>query len=324
MRRLPSKSRRLLSLTAALALAACGGDGETPPPTPDAGPTLDPVPARGQAATLDVGSWNIEWFGDLANGPKSESQQQENVRAVLAGVGLDLWGVEEVVDTVKFQRTVNLVPGYATVLVSDPNVTGRSLYSTGEQKVGLVYRTDEVQLVSAAVILGDLGSTGGPFAGRPPLEVKLRVSPGGAPAQDLVVIVVHMKAFDDETSYSRRAAASAALKDYLDANHATTKVAVIGDFNDDVDTSITAGKASPYANFVQDSADYTFVTGVLSAAGGASTTSHPEVIDHHLTTNELAATLVPGSVEILKLEGSIADYANSTSDHYPVISRYTP
>src|SRR5262249_49513315 len=103
----------------------------------------------------------------------------------------------------------------------------------------------------------------------------------------------------------------------------TQKVWVVGDFNDDVDTSITTGNASPYANFVTDTARYRFPTKALSDAGIASTTSFPDTIDHHLNSNEANATYVAGSVEVFRVDSFIPNYGSTTSDHFPVLSRYT-
>src|SRR5262249_23789071 len=103
----------------------------------------------------------------------------------------------------------------------------------------------------------------------------------------------------------------------------TQKVWVVGDFNDDVDTSITTGNASPYANFVTDTARYRFPTKALSDSGIASTTSFPDTIDHHLNSNEANATYVAGSVEVFRVDSFISNYASTTSDHFPVLSRYT-
>lgn len=47
------------------------------------------------------------------------------------------------------------------------------------------------------------------------------------------------------------------------------------------------------------------------------------MIDHVVVSNELAAVFVPGSVQLRKdLEDQITDYALTTSDHYPVVTRY--
>jgi endonuclease/exonuclease/phosphatase family metal-dependent hydrolase len=172
--------------------------------------------------------------------------------------------------------------------------------------------------VSARVILTSYDYD---FAGRPPLEVKLRVSLNGV-TRDLVVIVLHAKAFNDSTSWQRRLNASNALKSYLDSTYPSTYVAVLGDWNDDVDTSITSGKASPYKNFVDDALDYTFPTKALSDANISTTLSYPDAIDHHLVTNELKAGYVAGSVKAYRVDTYITNYASTTSDHLPVLSRY--
>jgi hypothetical protein len=145
-------------------------------------------------------------------------------------------------------------------------------------------------------------------------------------SQPLVVIVLHMKAFDDQSSYDRRQGASLALKQYLDTYVPFERVLVVGDWNDDVDVSITRDAGvplpSPYQNFVEDSADYRFVTDVLSKARISSTVSGRETIDHTLISNELMPAFVPNSVSVMRADAWIADYAGTTSDHFPVLSRY--
>ncbi|MEJ2677855.1 MAG: endonuclease/exonuclease/phosphatase, partial [Gemmatimonadota bacterium] len=187
-----------------------------------------------------------------------------------------------------------------------------------EQKVALVYRADEVSLDSARVILTDEDYA---FAGRPPVAFHLSVTIDSA-TEHLIVVVMHAKAGSDAASRDRRDQAAAALKAFMDTTWPTRKVLVIGDFNDDVDTSITTGQPSPYRYFVADSAHYDFPTAALSAAGDASTVSYADVIDHQLDTNEAHADCVPGSAEVFRADHYIPDYGNTTSDHYPVIVRY--
>ncbi|WP_375768315.1 endonuclease [Archangium gephyra] len=278
------------------------------------------VPARGTATTLDFGNWNLEWFGSTSNGPTNESLQLSNARDVINGADLDIWGLEEVVSVTSFNNLVSQLPGYAGLLANASTVTsGSSYYSSSEQKVGIVYKTSVASVVSARIILTSYDYD---FAGRPPLEVKLRVSLNGR-TEDIVVIVLHAKAFNDSTSWQRRSNASQALKSYLDSTYPTTKVMVFGDWNDDVDTSITSGKASPYKNFVDDSLDYTFPTKALSDARISTTASYPDAIDHQLVTNELQAAYVAGSVQAYRVDAYISNYSSSTSDHFPVLSRYT-
>lgn len=286
---------------------------------PDA-PALAVVPARGTAATLDVAGWNIEWFGSTTNGPTNEPLQLSNAKDVISGTDFDIWGVAEITDQAAWNNLESQLTGYTGFLAGESVVTsGSTWYGATEQKVGILYKSSIATLVGARIILTAYDTD---FAGRPPLEVKLRVTLNGT-TEDIVVIILHAKAFNDLSSWQRRQNASVALKSYLDTTYPTHKVIVVGDWNDDVDTSITAGQASPYQNFVDDAADYAFPTRALSLAGVSSTTSYSDMIDHHLNTNELYATLVPSSTEVYRVDSYIASYDASTSDHYPVLSRYT-
>jgi endonuclease/exonuclease/phosphatase family metal-dependent hydrolase len=316
-----NRLRLSLLLLTSLA-AACGGTPEDFETGSGLATREDAVtiPAKGTATTLDFGNWNLEWFGSTSNGPTNESLQLSNARDVINGADLDIWGLQEVVSATSFNSLVSQLPGYAGLLANASTVTGgSSYYSSSEQKVGLVYKTSVASVVSARIILT---SHDYDFAGRPPLEVKLRVSLNGR-TEDIVVIVLHNKCCTDSTSWQRRANASQALKSYLDSTYPTTKVMVFGDWNDDLDTSISSGKASPFKNFVDDSLDYTFPTKALTDARISTTASYPDAIDHQLTTNDLRASYVPGSVEAYRVDAYISNYSNSTSDHFPVLSRYT-
>jgi len=317
--------RKLAGLVLGLvSLAVAGCDGSTtavaPVRTAPGGLSRVVVPAQGTAATLDVGSWNVEWFGDASNGPSNDALQLSNVKDVIAGADLDVWGVEEVVDAVEWSSLKSQLTGYTAVLSNDASVTsGSTYYGATEQKVGLIFKSSVGSVVGSKIILTAYDSD---FAGRPPLEVKLNVTLNGTTEQ-VVFIVLHMKAFNDVPSWQRRQNAAVALKSYIDTTYPTQKVVVLGDWNDDVDTSITAGQASPYANFVGASASYTFPTGALSAAGVSSTVSYSDMIDHHLNSNEMYATYVASSAKVFRADTYIASYGTTTTDHYPVISRYT-
>lgn len=281
------------------------------------------VPGKGTETTLDIASWNIEWFGDTSNGPTNEALQLQNARDVIAGADMDIWGVAEIVSLAQWNNLKAQLPGYAGFIAKEPNVVnGAAFYSdfnNTEQNVGILYKTSIATVTDARVILT---ANDFDFAGRPPMQVTLRVTLNGA-TENIVVIVLHAKCCSDSDSWTRRRNAANTLKSYLDANFPTQKVWVIGDFNDDVDTSIAPGHATPYANFVNDTARYRFPTKALSDSGIASTTSFPDTIDHHLNTNEANATYVAGSVEVFRVDSFIPNYGSTTSDHFPVLTRYT-
>jgi endonuclease/exonuclease/phosphatase family metal-dependent hydrolase len=317
-------TRDLLAFVTALALgsttvvAACGkapvGVGVIPADT-----LAVRIPRQGTATTLDVGTWNVEWFGDAGNGPTDEVLQFSTVASAITAMDLDIIGLQEVVSSAQFTDLDTRLPGYTGVLASDGIVVGGAgSYTPGEQKLALLYKPGVATLTSARIVLTNASND---FAGRPPLEATFRVSVNGA-LRDLVVLVVHMKAFTDAESWQRRVNAAAALKAYVDQTYPTQQVMVIGDFNDDVDVSISSGRVSPYAAFVADVASYAFPTAALSLARLPTTVGFADAVDHHLVTNELLGAYVAASARAVRLDQYITGYGTITSDHYPVVTSY--
>ncbi|MFL5357015.1 putative Ig domain-containing protein [Archangium sp.] len=284
----------------------------------------------GTSLAFSAANWNLDWFGDASNGPTDDALQLENVKQVINNVGADFWGLEELVDATEFEA-LKQQTGLAGFMANDSGVTsGSSYYSAGEQKVGILYRPDVVSVRGKQLILT---SSNYDFGTRPPLRVDLTVTRNGA-SVDLVAIVLHMKAqtsSTDTSSYDRRYNAGLALKNYLDTQLATTPFIVLGDWNDDVDVSILKDASSssgaylptPYQNFLDDTADYTFVTRPLSLANVRSTVSNSQFIDHQLVSNELMASYVSSSAQAVRPDAYISSYKTTTTDHYPVFSRFS-
>jgi endonuclease/exonuclease/phosphatase family metal-dependent hydrolase len=311
-----------LALTLTSCRSAAAPETPEPPFTLAAGPAgLPAVEAVGTDTTLDVGTWNLEWFGDPGNGPEDEGRQLENVWALLDGLDVDVWSVQEVAREDHFRDLVAQLVGYEGILATDPVVVGGvdsySDFGGNELKVGLLYRAGAVEVRGARVILS---SEDHAFAGRPPVELRLGVGTG-ADVTELVIILLHAKAGAGADDRARRETAATALRQHLDTEWPGTRVLVIGDFNDDVDASITSGQDTPYRAFVDDP-DYAFTTAPLSAAGRTSTVYYSDMIDHHLATDELAAELEAGSARVVPAGDYLAGYGDTTSDHYPVVVRY--
>ena len=312
----------------ALTLAACGGDVPVvPPPPPEppqdtvpTGPAPIAIPAVGTGATLDIGTWNIQYFGAANQGPTDEALQLQRAQDVIAGTDADIWALQEVTAPAAFDSLVARLPGYAGVLASDASVEGGSdAYHTGELKVGLVYKTEIMEATGARVILTELDYE---FAGRPPLEVTARISAGGGAVHDAVVVVLHAKASRDTVSWARRAAAGAGLKDYLDRARGDVVAIVAGDWNDVLDGSITQGRETPYRVFVEAAPEWVFPTAPLGTGGATSILGYESVIDHILASDEAMAWYEEGSATIHRVDDHIPEYEDAVSDHLPVVVRF--
>ena len=309
-----------------ITLTGCGSGSPAAPdpepvPEPDPLPAPISIPAQGTASTLDVATWNVLYFGAPNQGPRDEVLQLARVRDVIRGTDADLWGVQEVTSATAFAALLSELPGYAGLLVNDPAVTsGTDFYTGGEQKVGIIYKTSVVSVTGARIILGDFDYA---FAGRPPLEVRVRLSYGGTPV-DAVIIVLHAKATSDVASWERRVAAAAGLKEYVDSARANDFVLIPGDWNDDVDESITSGRDTPYRDIVDAAPDWVYPTAALSAAGLTSILGYDDVIDHILASDEVMVRYEAGSAMVYRVDEYIPDYEDTTSDHLPVLVRFRP
>jgi hypothetical protein len=100
-------------------------------------------------------------------------------------------------------------------------------------------------------------------------------------------------------------------------------VIVLGDFNDDLDQSITAGfTVTSYSAFTTDP-DYFSPTLALSLAGKRSTVTFNDVIDHVMLTDDMVPYYMAGSANILTdVANLVSNYGSTTTDHYPAFTRY--
>lgn len=281
-----------------------------------------PVPEAGSPETLDVGSWNIEWFGSPTEGPTDDDTQEANVRAVVSGAKLDVFAFEEVVDGERWKRAVGSVPSWMGLVASDPSVQGGAAsYGPDEQKLAFAYDSRTIR-VSAARIL--LAASSYDFAGRPPLEVTATYTTPDARQVPLTFVVLHLKAGGDPSAWARRQASIVALKADLDLRAATEAIFVIGDWNDEFLRSKTRSKGSPFAELAADTARYAFPTLVFEQKGISTMAGETFANDQHVLSIEAAGSYVADSATVLRVDEAFARYSDTTSDHYPIVSRYKP
>jgi hypothetical protein len=286
--------------------------------------------------SLKVVNWNIEWFGSPAQKPANDSLQQANVTTVLNSLDADIFALAEVVDTARFRAVVSRLSGYSYVL------SGFGSYAdsladadyAGAQKLAFVYKTAVIRKIRAYGVLRQGGSSHAYYnwsSGRFPflLEATARL---GSDSARIQFVLLHAKAntgsaAEKVTAWHRRKDGLKELKDTLDAQYPYSNIIMLGDFNDDLSRTITTellpDTTTSYIDFMADSADYKALTLPLSLSGQRSTISYPSVIDNVIASNEAGIAYVPASARIQTQAGKLVDnYGATTTDHYPVMSRY--
>jgi Bacterial Ig-like domain/Secretion system C-terminal sorting domain len=298
------------------------------------GTSIDPV------TTLEVVNWNIEWFGSTGNGPTNEVQQEQNVKTILSNLNADVYAVTEIVSEERLKAVVEQMPGYTYVMSNYGSHTNTSVNPTSAlataQKLAFIYKTSVLSNVTTTALLSVGINTAADIAnpaydywasGRFPYMMSADVTLNCV-TKPVKFVLVHAKANTDPvvTSYNRRKAGADALYNLLQVQYANDNIIMLGDYNDDLDVTITAGINPPvtsYLSFTNDAINFTPVTLPLSLAGKKSTVSYNDIIDHVTVSNELVANYLPASAKIrTDVTSLVSNYGSTTSDHYPVFSRY--
>ncbi len=265
----------------------------------------------GTEATLDIATWNIEWFGHSSNGPSNDDIQVQNVIDIVSGSGVDIWAVQEIANTNRFNEVLTALPDYwEGFLATD----------SGQQRIGYLYDSRVLGLRQSTHILQSFDYE---FAGRPPLKAEFNVT---LPDTAFVAtfINVHMKAFSDRTSWERRTEAARRVKNHIDfTGLATQPVFFLGDFNDELAASTYNSQRSPYAVFIEDPDDYAMLTSPLEQSGGFSFQSG-SFLDHIIASNEAEDMWVQGSTRVLTGLVTVNSFYARTSDHLPVMASFGP
>ncbi len=310
-----------------------------------AGAYIPPVPPIDipKEKTLDVVTWNIEWFGDESNSPAagnpmSDAIQKDSVKVVISELKADVLAVQEISDDALFAQLVSELPGYDYILspaVSRPNDPGV------KQKVGFIYNTATVNVTATKVLLESIHplynggddstlvnypSTTDRFyaSGRLPFLMTADVSIDGETEQ-YNFIALHARAnssSDPQSRYDMREYDVEVLKDSLDAQYPTENIVLLGDYNDDVDVTVAdvATTLTSYNEFVSDTINYNIVTKALSDGGFRSFVSRENMIDHIAISNKLNDNYINKS-ERVHYEFYDNDYTRTASDHFPVSAR---
>jgi endonuclease/exonuclease/phosphatase family metal-dependent hydrolase len=270
-----------------------------------------------KAQTLDVVTWNLEWFGDNTQGPADDVLQRNNIKTVIQQIDADIYCLQEVTNQNGLNNFQTLVDELAPLGYSGVRVTHTSGFGDAQQARAFIYKTATFSNVSTQV----LALAGSWADGRQPVIFKGDATIEGT-TKTFRFITLHAKAGATVTDFTARQDNATTLKNYIDANFLTDNVIVLGDFNDDLDNSIAAGNPSPYKNFVDDVAGFSTPTKTeLSDKNLTTFIGATDPIDHIVLSNEVATMYYGNSAKREDYTTSIADYANTTTDHYPVSIR---
>lgn len=301
------------------------------------------------ASTLSIVNWNLNWFGtpDPTLGPTDKNLQEQNVGTILPALGADIYALEEVVNEPALASIVQTMPGYAYV-VGQYGSYSNAAEPTADplnqvQKLAFIYNTAKINFIRTDSLLtlgvhnpADISTTyyndwaSGRFPYMLTADVTLSDNNGGTITKRIRFINIHAKANTSPvlTSYARRKDGAHALDSLIKASYSTDNVIILGDYNDDLNQTITAGVTPPTSSYsaftVDDASLYIFPTKPLSPMGQHSDVNYSSVIDNLMATNALGSYYLPSSATVLsQVGGLVAKYGTTTTDHYPVFTQFS-
>ncbi|MHC2991258.1 hypothetical protein OB13_06555 [Pontibacter sp. HJ8] len=301
-----------------------------------------------KSSTLDIVSWNLEWFGADKDdrgaelGPDNEELQFANAKKALQTLDADIIAFQEIANDEAMQNLMAELPAYDFVRSDVHSYSWDPSRNLVPQKLYVAFRKDVVKVKSQKVLLNKLyqdvlaGTAtlpGYPAAqtsfwasGRLPLLVELEATVNGV-TQQLYVVDLHTRANSgtNVTPYNQRKYDIQVLKDSLTAQYPNVNLVMLGDMNEDVDISVVNDLPSTLNPFVLDS-NFKALTYDLSVAGGYTYAggSFQSFLDHIIVSESLVDEYIEESVAIEnQLLNVIPNYRTTTSDHVPVSARFS-
>jgi endonuclease/exonuclease/phosphatase family metal-dependent hydrolase len=268
---------------------------------------------RGVPDFADVGFWNIEHFNDRVGDARIE-----RVARVVARLSMDVLGLVEVQERA-LEKLVQKLRDHGQAADFVP----RDL--SGRQDLAVLYDTDTSEVTCAdglaqryAQRIATCTPSGRTAFPRAPLFARCRVQDETGGPVEFLLIVVHLKAFGDATSRSQRRLAARILSEIIEDIRQREDIPVVlgGDFNDVINNDVLAA--------LTDSPDMMALTtddadrNAASYVGG----SRRSLIDHIIISSDVRAGDIAGDdAAIIRLDRSVADFADDVSDHVPLVMR---
>jgi hypothetical protein len=260
------------------------------------------VSKYGSEKCFDLATWNIEHF------PKNKNYTITYLYRIIKRIDIDLIAFQEIDRNQSFVQLLDSLDHYRGYISPLPEYG---------QRMAILYKSDFISISDPVQLFTD-DIWAFP---RPPLVTFVTVRKDNIIVFDFILIVVHLKAFMDEESESRRRKACEKLKYYIDTYLLTGSekdIIILGDFNDDLNDSL---QDNIFSVFLNDSLHYRILTLPLIEEAtyigdfGSS-------VDHLIITENVIEEYNSGFTSVLKIDEEFLNYFSLISDHRPVLSRF--
>jgi len=259
----------------------------------------------GDDHSLDVATWNIEWF------PKNDQTTVDYVSDIINHLNMDIFAIQEVDDTVMFEMMLEDLQDYS------------GYYESGWfAGLAYIYKVQSIEINDIYEIY-----TTSPFWNafpRSPMVMDFNFR-----GDNYFIINNHFKCCgdgvlelgDSSDEENRRYTAINLLKEYIDDNLYDENVIVLGDLNDDIAEELTH---NIFQDILNDTENYYFAD--IDIAMGPDTEwsfpNWPSHLDHILLTDELFDGMNTMQTQTIKIDdyidGGWNEYDQNISDHRPV------
>ncbi|WP_407526689.1 Ig-like domain-containing protein [Lacibacter sp. MH-610] len=286
-----------------------------------------------KSKSLDVVNWNLTWFGGTSNPPTNEQQQMLNAIKVMDSLDADIYLLQEIVDTARLGTVTRaLKNGPYSYIVSlfgsgAPDNTSGNWPTT--QKLAYIYRSNMFSNIRSRAYTSTSTNPNNNFnwsSGRFPFLMEADVTVDGV-SKRIAFFNIHAKAdLGVATDYQRRKAGADLMADSLNAFYPTQHFLIAGDYNDDLDFTIStvAGtSATPYTAFTNNGASYSLNSLWASLRGDNSYIGQSDVIDHCVTSNDMNQDYHAfSSMLVTEAVNWVNAYRDSLTDHIPLLTRF--
>lgn len=269
------------------------------------------VSTYGSNNTLDIATWNIEWF------PKNNQITIDKVSEIIDQLNLDIIAIQEVDGIEEFDQMISSLPTFSGYYESAWFAGLAFIYNNLTISVNNIY---------------EIYNTSPYWSPFPRSPMVLDINYGG---ENYIIINNHFKCCgdgildfsDNSDEENRRYIAMNLLKDYIDNNFSESKVIVLGDLNDDIAEN---SENNVFQNVLNDSLNFKFADYHIASGdfNNWSFPNWPSHLDHILITNELFDKVVPHYTSTLKIDtylpGGWNEYDQDISDHRPVAIKIIP